>query len=433
MARIFKNDKGFVVMKKIKVVLLCHYWSPEAVKLVGMKHYFRELSPWIQETINLFKGKDDVELHVVAPNYTSNKDVKVTEDGIHYYFYKYSPSLLSSLLYPIVRYVQKEHPEPHKIAEKTANLLTGYRFPEKKIPQIVNKIKPDIVHLYGSENITYSIGAVPLLGKYPMLLTIQGFVYKANPNGRLWLIRKNLEKSIATERILNTSIKDIVDIGIADEDFAPYNVGQRKYKMVDIVKEPQIDAREVEKKYDIVFFASVDYDKGIEDLINSIGIIHREGVNLKTIVIGKCIPSYEVHLKELAESLGVKEQIDFAGFIDKHEDAYALAATAKVLVLPTHADACPSTVREAMFMHVAVVTNSVGTIPELNKYKECVVLTENGNIPQLVENIKKVLNDEVYRNMLIDNSYEMVKSHHTSENVYQQTIDAYRAVLGQNS
>lgn len=419
-------------MKTKRVVLLCHYWSPETEALIGKKHYFRELSPWIQETINLFKGKQDVELFVVAPNYTSNKDVRVKDEGIEYYFYKYSPKFLASLLYPLVKITQKKHPEPHKIAEKTANLLTGYIYPQSRIPKIVKKINPDIVHLYGSENITYSIGAVPLLGKYPFLLTIQGFVYKANPKGRSWFIRKNLEKSIAVERIINTSVQDIVDIGIAKEDFEPFNVGQRLYKMVDIVKVPQVDARNIKKEYDIAFFASVDYDKGIEDLINSVSALHQRGNDYKTIVIGKCIPSYEEHLKNMARDLGIADLIHFSGFINKHEDAYTLAASARVMVLPTHADACPSTVRESMFMHLPVVTNSVGTIPELNQYKECVLLTENKNVEQLTENILKVLSDDNYRKMLMDNSYEIACKYYTGDNVYQQTISAYQSVLENN-
>ena len=80
--------------KRIKVVLLCHYWSDEMAEMVGRKHYFRELSPWIQETLNLFKGKKDVELHVVAPNYASNTDVESEKDGIFFHYYHYETGML---------------------------------------------------------------------------------------------------------------------------------------------------------------------------------------------------------------------------------------------------------------------------------------------------------------------------------------------------
>lgn len=45
----------------MKVVLLCHYFSSESREMMGDIHYFRELSPWIQEILNMFKNKNDVE------------------------------------------------------------------------------------------------------------------------------------------------------------------------------------------------------------------------------------------------------------------------------------------------------------------------------------------------------------------------------------
>ena len=86
-------------MGKKKVVLLSMYWSSDTKEMLGSKHYFRELQPWVQETINLFKNKNDVELHVVAPNFASNTDVDTQKDGIYFHFFNYAPKFLCSCVY----------------------------------------------------------------------------------------------------------------------------------------------------------------------------------------------------------------------------------------------------------------------------------------------------------------------------------------------
>ena len=97
-------------------------------EMVGRKHYFRELSPWIQETLNLFKNKEDVEMHVVAPNYASNTDVFCEKDGISFHYYKYAPPVLSVFMLILIKLFVK-HDEPYKIAERTANLATRFCYP----------------------------------------------------------------------------------------------------------------------------------------------------------------------------------------------------------------------------------------------------------------------------------------------------------------
>lgn len=71
--------------KKKKIVLLSVYWSKEVSMMVKGSE-LPESSFWIQECINLFKNKEDVEFFVVAPNYGRNKTQRFYQDSIHYVF-----------------------------------------------------------------------------------------------------------------------------------------------------------------------------------------------------------------------------------------------------------------------------------------------------------------------------------------------------------
>ena len=67
--------------KKKKIVLLSVYWSKEVSMMVKGSE-LPESSFWIQECINLFKNKEDVEFFVVAPNYGRNKTQRFYQDSI---------------------------------------------------------------------------------------------------------------------------------------------------------------------------------------------------------------------------------------------------------------------------------------------------------------------------------------------------------------
>ena len=416
--------------RKPKVVLLCHYWSEEMAEMVGRKHYFRELSPWIQETLNLFKGKDDVEYHVVAPNYASNQNVTCERDGIHFHFYHYSPTWLSKLTAPIIKRTVK-HSEPYKIAERLANTLTGFRTPAKTAAAIIREINPDLIHLYGSENPDYAASAIKLMQEYPMLLTVQGYAYMQSPS-KMFLEKRFYDYRVKYESFLNNKIRFFTSTRRMTarefKDLRPghFNSCEEVFFVTVITKVPKEDASTTEKRYDLVYYARIDKNKGIEDLISVVADLKGKGRSLKTLVMGRGSESYIDQLKETIKEKGLGDLIDFAGFIESHEDVYKLAAQARLMVLPTHNDGIPNTIREAMFMKLPVVANNVGGIPRFNGNRHCIHLVELGDLTGLSDGICKMLDDKEYRDELVKNAYQEANEVYSPAAIYEQTIGAYK-------
>ena len=412
----------------IRVVLLCHYWSDEMAEMVGRKHYFQELSPWIQETLNGFKNKKDVELHVVAPNYASNTDLDCTKDGIQFHFYHYSPTWLSVLSVPLIKAFVK-HLEPYKIAERLANTLTGFKTPARNASRIIRNINPDLIHLYGSENPDYAAPALKLKEEYPMLLTAQGYVC-LQPPSRTFLEKKFFEYRLKYERLINNTVTRHVSL----DDFKVnemhyFGMCEKLYYVTAITKVPKVDALVTEKKYDLVYYARIDKNKGIEDLIDVISLLKEKGRTLKTLVMGRGSESYIDQLKTTIKDKELGELIDFAGFIENHEDVYKLAAQARLMVLPTHNDGIPNTIREAMFMKLPVVANNVGGIPRFNGNRHCIHLVELGDLTGLSDGICKMLDDKEYRDELVKNAYQEANEVYSPAAIYEQTIAAYKEVI----
>lgn len=419
--------------RKIRVVLLCHYWSEEMADMVGRKHYFRELSPWIQETLNLFKGKDDVEYHVVAPNYASNINLECKHDGIHYHFYHYSPSWLSKLAAPIIKRTVK-HSETYKIAERLANTLTGFRTPAKSAAVIIRDINPDLIHLYGSENPDYAAPAVELLRSYPMMLTVQGYAYLQNP-GKMILEKMFYDYRVKYETFLNNNISFFTSSRkwtvqeFKNSNPGHFNSCEAVHYVTAITKVPKENASATEKKYDLVYYARIDKNKGVEDLISVLADLKAKGRPLKTFIMGRGSEAYIAQLKGIISFKGLDELIDFAGFVENHDDVYKFAAQARLMVLPTHNDGIPNTIREAMFMRLPVVANNVGGIPRFNENRHCIHLVELGDLAGLADGICKMLDDRDYREELVRNAYREAKEVYSPTAVYEQIISAYKGVF----
>lgn len=413
----------------IKVALICHYWSKETEEILGLKHYFRELSPWIQEYINLYKKKNDVELHVVAPNYTSNTNFECQKDGIYFHFFHYSPSFLSTIIAPIVR-CKLNHDEPYKIAERAANVLTNFKTTFNEIPKIVDRIVPDVVHVYGTENPDYSAGVIPLLDRYPILITIQGYAYLAEDRPlRLDQKFQNIRRRI--EKELNTSANYlVVSPNLPDmPEFKPFENGQKRFLSGgNITRRPKIMASHINKKYDISFYGRVTSDKGVEDLVKAISLLCSKGLKLKTLIIGKCTDSYKSYLCSIADEYQASNLLTFSGFVEDHDDVYALAASAIMAVLPTRIDLMPNTIREAIGMGLPVVASNAGYIPLLNNKRETVKIHKVGDIEDLASKIEEVYQDESLRKKLIKNGMTTFDERFSMNNVYSRSVEIYKEV-----
>ena len=405
-------------------------------EMVGHKHYFQEMAPWIQETLNGFKNKEDVELHVVAPNYASNTDLGCTKDGIQFHFYHYSPTWISILAAPLIKLFVK-HLETYKIAERLANTLTGFKTPAKSAEKIIKSINPDLVHLYGSENPEYSAPATKVINQYPMLLTVQGYACLQIPN-EMFLEKKFYNFRVKYERIINSSVRFMTNVtkhtsleDLKDNEMHYFGNCEKLYYVTAITQVPQLDASMAEKKYDLVYYARIDKNKGIEDLIDVVDYLRSKDRPLKTLVMGRGSEAYVAQLKKIIKNKKLDDIIEFSGFIAKHEDVYKLAAQARLLVLPTHSDGIPNTIREAMFMKLPVVANNVGGIPLFNQNRHCIHMVELGNREGLANGICKILDNKDYREELTTNAYREAQEEYSPNAVYEQTVNAYKDVVNQ--
>lgn len=397
--------------KKIKAVWLCHLANQE------LNHYFNinknEIASWMTQFLNLCRDKSDLEIHVVAPNYYSNKNVVIEIENVTYHLFKYYSGLVPTIFSYLELAFRKE------------------RNIETLVPIIIDSIKPDIVHLFGSENITYSRGILPLKDKYPVLISIQGLVSWTVRKGN-FLRRIIINRRIQTENEINSSFdnftfrnKNTLSVKQFNDIFPSKHIYNLKFP----TKPLSIDATKIKKEYDLVFWGRVTANKGVEDFIKAVSILSKRKTTISAIIIGKATDRYLLTLKQLAAKLDVSDKIIFAGFQKTDEDLFALASKARVYVLPTYFDSFPGSIRESMFLKIPVVSYPVGGIPEFNDRKQCLLLAKERDVNDLAEKIWVLLNDNTLYSRIVSDAYDEIQKICSNEDIYEQISKAYTDIL----
>jgi glycosyltransferase involved in cell wall biosynthesis len=401
--------------KRIKVVWLCHFANQEMKEIFNTPD-LNEFAPWITQSIELLKRRSDIDLHIVAPNICVNKDYFYQKDGISYHFFKYVPI-----------------PFYNKYFRKIYNILrisqrTNFSWIKKQVSKIVYQIQPEIIHLHGAENaFFYSSGILPLLDKYHVLTTIQGFVSQSTLKDNQTKNRILIEKEIITKvhhfGIRRTiEMKNLVLKCNSNADFHYHNYP------IEVPSEIKDNIGKNES-IDCLFFASVCKDKGIEDLLHALSIVKKERENISLSVVGGVDFIYLNHLRDLCKKWEIEDNVKFLGFLPTQKDIFKLALKAKLCILPTYHDILPGTIIESMYLKLPVIAYAVGGIPELNNHTECIKLVTPLDVEELADSIECMLDNSAYRNKLAENAYKVAKKSFNNNSTVEDIIKAYKEIL----
>ena len=106
-----------------------------------------------------------------------------------------------------------------------------------------------------------------------------------------------------------------------------------------------------------------------------------------------------MRLAEVAAELGIADRVEFPGWV-AGEAKDRLVAEATVFTLPSHAEAMPMSVLEAMAGGVPVVASAVGGVPWALDGGNAGVLVEPRDVDALAAGIDRLLGDAAERKRL---------------------------------
>lgn len=394
----------------VRVVWICHYFSREILSRFENSTY-QEMAPWLIGLARLLARGEDIDLHIIMPNSLTNGNEFWRENNISFHLYKFGFPFRSQRRYNL-------------------NLF----FPGgNRVRHIVDRIKPDIIHLHGAENAYYSSAVLPLLKRFPVLVTIQGFVGLTSQKGGMKeLVRR---RRIRVERRIFRRAR---------------HFGIRNHFMIDLIRAhnpgaifhwhnypinippDENGANPSRPEYDCAFFARVTKEKGIEDFLAAIASMKTAKPDIRAIVIGAAHPAYHQKLVRYCRERGIANNVLFRGNLPQVE-AFHEVAKAKISVLPTYNDIVPGTVIECMFQKMAVIAYATGGLPEINEDAEGIALVRKGDVRALADRIRFLLENDHERIALGERARQAALKRYDNGLIVPALLDAYRKIIEERS
>ena len=301
-----------------------------------------------------------------------------------------------------------------------------------KATKLMKDKKYDAVHAYQA---SYGGGAAWMTKLFyprlPFILTIQeGKKLDEQPAVLNWF-RKLVIRRADVITVISNYLKDFVKkISKSEKVYLiPNGVELKQFPIANF----QLPI--IEKEKTIITVSRLVEKNGIGDLIRAFHILTKnlkpDTHNLKLLIVGDG-PQRE-ELFNLADELGVKDKVEFAGTIP-NQDIYKYLAASFVFVRPSLSEGLGTAFLEAMAAGLPVVATPVGGIPDFLKDPSTHSGQATGlfcrvNDPEdIAEKINRILTDDDLRNRLILNGRKLVEEKYTWDKIALEFEKLYQQV-----
>lgn len=154
----------------------------------------------------------------------------------------------------------------------------------------------------------------------------------------------------------------------------------------------QIPQREPTESSQIlfVFFGRIGHRKGAFDLVKALSLLPREYHSQVRLVMAG--DGELERLEELVQDFELQDVVSIMSWISPAQRE-ALSREASVFILPSYNEGLPMALLEAMSWGLAVITTPVGGIPSVIQHKRNGLLVDPGDVYQIADSIKLLIDD----------------------------------------
>lgn len=169
-------------------------------------------------------------------------------------------------------------------------------------------------------------------------------------------------------------------------------------------------------------------EKGHADLLRALGRLQSSPHQWKLVIVGLG-PERDL-LSGLARSLGISQQVVFAGF---HRDVSLFYSIADVFVLPSHSEGSSNVLLEAMMAGVPIVATNAGGNPEIVLHEETGLLVPVGDQAPLADAIRRLLQEPRFAWRLAESARARATSEFSEDRYRHRLAGFYAEALGKSA
>jgi len=370
---------------KIRVAMICHFSNADVrshLPLDDRKLYaltrkllrmptkgtgYGDIASWDLGIIEEVKKHSDIELHVISAHSGLKKSVvSYTDDGVHYNFVNCDRATLLKRLI------------------KNDDLWRRLNPMVKHVHRLVDEIKPDLVLMVGLENAYISSTVLGIKG-IPVLGLCQTIYNNPERSKHGTVDSKNATTELAIfkeHHYFGVYCKMHYDLL---RQIAPNaTIFKFGFPSKGILLEPTPSGKE----YDFVNFAmGMSEKKGFPDAIKATALVKQRHPDVKLNLVGGGSVEQKNELANLAEQLGVKENVIFTPFFEKKSDLFLHIQKSRFALLPCKMDNTSGTMTQAMQLGLPIVVYKTTGTPSFNKEKQCALIAEKDNVEELAQHM----------------------------------------------
>ena len=201
-----------------------------------------------------------------------------------------------------------------------------------------------------------------------------------------------------------------------------------KFLQIALAGGTEIDTTLYDKEFDFVYFAA-NVEKACDDAIEAFGLLCKRYPDITLNVSGAYDANFKKKLDNRIRALNIVGNVIFTGSQKTHTDVLRQIKKSRFALLPLKVDVVSGTIREAMACGLPVVTTITEGTPALNKERQSVLLSEQGDYVAMAGNMQKLLEDDEFADFIKNNAFETVRERWSNQRIISFWHDAYIKIL----
>lgn len=295
----------------------------------------------------------------------------------------------------------------------------------KSFKKFIKEHPADVLHFTSSASLGLLRDLVTIkVAKRRGIKTIIHFRFGRTPdlvksNGWEWILMRKVLKRVDKAIFIDKNSYDSVKKeGFCNIELLPNPIAPSVNAILTKIGEQKRDPNK------ILYVGHCTRKKGIVELVEAC----ENMPNLDVVFIGNVIDGLDEWVASKTET---NKSIHFVGE-KPYEDIIKAMSTCTVFVLPSYTEGFPNVILEAMACGCAIVSTTVGAIPEMLEEDEkgrYGLIVAPQNVEELRAAIEMMLSDEILREECQKNVKERVNSRYSMPMVWSRMTQIWRSVL----
>jgi glycosyltransferase involved in cell wall biosynthesis len=297
----------------------------------------------------------------------------------------------------------------------------------KKIAQLIDQQKPDILHIHWNKDLPLAVLAKMLSHHKPKLFFTRHMDIRHSKHDFYHrYFYSQIDRYLTVTKRIATEAKTLLPLSA--------NKIQHLYLGVANAPKNPINRTEFFEKhhlnpdlFTIGVLGRIEHAKGQHLAIECLAILHQQNYPAQLIIAGHVMtPAYLADLIQLCQD---KQLTPYVCFIDFIEEPMRMMGILDTLVLTTNQETFGLVLVEAMRCQVPVIGSNAGGVPEIITHQETGLLFSTGDSKDLATQIKYLIDHSKEKEKLAKQGRIKADTMFDEEQHFEKLFELYNAAL----